>query len=153
MKYKTRTTAILPLISLACVSSLLQAPVPEKQVGQVLGVRHFEIPQYDPIARRILLKGDVQLRLRIGADGSVQDVLRVAGPRLLSDPSVRAVKLWTFALRSPEPSELQLTFRFSLTGKESEEIKTYTVSGDFPEIVTISTNPPQTSWPNHRGPT
>ena len=148
-----KTTAILPLVSLACASSLLQAPAPEKHEGEVLGVRHFEIPQYDPIARQILLEGDVQIKLSIGADGTVQDVLRVAGPRLLSEPSVKAVKLWTFALRSPEPSELQLTLRFSLTGKESQQIKTYTVSGDFPEMVTISTNPPQTSWPNHRGPT
>lgn len=75
-------------------------------------------PDYPEAARRQNIQGSVVLEVRIGADGSVQDVRVASGPPLLAQAASDAVKQWKFKphLVNGSPVEMQtmVTLNFRL---------------------------------------
>jgi hypothetical protein len=135
------------LFSILCASLFFEASAPHQSQNLAIAVRHFEMPPYDPLARQTLIEGDVRIRVYVHEDGIVEKIKDVRGPDLLAAQVVNSVKKWTFLVNPPQPSDLEMTFRFSLKGEKAEEIKSYRVSGEFPGLIEITTNPPTTSWP------
>ena len=75
-------------------------------------------PDYPEAARRQNIQGSVVLEVRIGADGSVQDVRVASGSPLLAQAASDAVKQWKFKphLVNGSPVEMQtmVTLNFRL---------------------------------------
>ncbi len=75
-------------------------------------------PEYPDAAREQRVSGPVVLDLRIGTDGSVDDVQVVSGPALLAQASTDAVRKWKFKPEvvngSPVEMQTRITLDFSL---------------------------------------
>jgi len=136
------------LLPILCASPLFEASAPHQSQDPAIAVRHFEMPLYDPLARQSLIEGDVRVRVHIRPDGTVEKITDVRGPDLLVAQVVSVLTKWSFFANTSHPSELEMTFRFSLKGNKAQEIKAYSVSGEFPGLIQITTNPPTTSWPD-----
>jgi protein TonB len=54
-------------------------------------------PTYTRQARRLGIEGDVVVRLEIGADGRVRDIVVISGIPLLDDQVVRTLRRWRFS--------------------------------------------------------
>jgi len=91
--------------------------VGQAEEGSVL---HRVEPEYPEAARQQQMQGPVVLDVRIGRDGSVQDVNVVSGQRVLADAAIAAVKQWRFKPRvlKGQPVEMQtrVTLNFRLPG-------------------------------------
>ncbi len=83
-------------------------------------VLHRVEPEYPEAARQQQMQGPVVLDVRIGRDGSVQDVNVVSGHRVLADAAIAAVKQWRFKPRvlKGQPVEMQtrVTLNFKMPG-------------------------------------
>lgn len=68
-------------------------------------------PVYPASARSEHLKGAVVLAVRIGKDGTVQDLQPMSGPPALAEAAIDAVKQWTYKpyLLNGEPVEVHTT--------------------------------------------
>ncbi|MGO8795898.1 MAG: TonB family protein [Candidatus Sulfotelmatobacter sp.] len=90
---------------------------PEVAAGSLL---HRVEPTYPEAARQQGIQGAVVLDVRIGRDGTIQDVKVVSGQSLLADAAIAAVKQWRFKVRtqSGKPVEMQtrVTLNFRLPG-------------------------------------
>ena len=79
---------------------------------------HRVEPDYPEEARRQGIQGPVVLDLRIGRDGTVQDVGLVNGPAVLAQAATAAVKQWQFKPQYIDGREVEtqtrITLRFSL---------------------------------------
>jgi len=79
---------------------------------------HRVEPDYPEQARDAQVQGAVVLDVRIGQDGTVQDLKLVSGEPLLADAAMAAVRQWRFKPRSVngEPVEMQthVTLNFRL---------------------------------------
>lgn len=142
---------LIGFASIFLIASMLnrtEMRAPSKGANEVTGVRHFVIPDYNRLARQTLVQGDVTVRVHIRGDGTVGAIADVRGPEALSQEVTKALMSWTFDLRTAEPTEHAMTFRFSLQGLHKQEIQFYRVSGEFPTLVEVTVNPPQTSWPS-----
>lgn len=53
-------------------------------------------PEYNPIARQMRVAGEVEVEIRIGDTGDVDDVKVMSGNAMLSPSVVKAVKGWKF---------------------------------------------------------
>jgi TonB family protein len=88
---------------------------PEVAEGSLL---HRVEPDYPEEARLQRIQGAVVLDIRIGQDGSVQEVTLVSGPPLLAQAAIAAVRQWRFEVRlaSGRPVEMQtrITLNFRL---------------------------------------
>jgi TonB family protein len=62
-------------------------------------------PEYPEVARRLMIRGIVQLRVKVSSEGSVRSVEVVGGNPVLVEAAVNAVKKW----------------RYEATGKDSLE--------------------------------
>lgn len=67
-------------------------------------------PDYPEMARRLDLKGTVQLELLIARDGSVKDVRVIGGHPVLAEAAVRAVKGWQY---EPADKETKIVTRIA----------------------------------------
>jgi TonB family protein len=67
-------------------------------------------PDYPEMARRLDLKGTVQLELLIARDGSVKDVRVIGGHPLLAEAAVKAVKGWQY---EPADKETKIVTKIS----------------------------------------
>ena len=74
-------------------------------------VLHRVEPGYPESARQMQLQGPVVLDVRIGVDGSVQDMALVSGQPLLVQAAKDAVKQWRYqpTLLNGEPVEVDTT--------------------------------------------
>jgi TonB family protein len=90
--------------------------LPPSEVEQSLVVR-IE-PEYPTAALQQNIQGAVVLKVRIAADGAVQDVHPTSGPPQLIDAATDAVKQWKFRPRqvngSPVPMQTEVTLNFTL---------------------------------------
>ncbi len=77
-------------------------------------------PVYPPEAREKHVSGSVVLVIRIGKDGTVQEIQPVSGPAVLREPAMDAVKQWTYKPYelNGQPTEVQttVTVNFSQQG-------------------------------------
>ena len=147
MDQKIILATIILTCTTACSLSFARAPRARASEKQVVNVRHFSVPRYDPLARQTLIQGDVSVHIHVGKNGTVESVSDVQGPKLLSDEVIKAVRSWTYDLKAEDRAEVVTIFRFSLEGSKAQETKFVRVSGDLPNLIEIVTNPPQTSWP------
>lgn len=107
------------------------APVPDTAPAPVHSVRvsgaimdgmvtNKVDPVYPAGARSEHLQGPVVLAIRIGRDGTVQDVQPISGPHALCEAAVDAVKQWTYQpyLLKGQPVEVRttVTVTFQLNG-------------------------------------
>ena len=78
-------------------------------------------PVYPPEAKKKRVQGAVVLHALIGKDGTVKDVSAISGPERLRQPSIDAVKQWTYKpfLLNGNPVEVKTTINviYSLGGK------------------------------------
>jgi TonB family protein len=77
------------------------------------GVRRVRVnvnPQYPDVARRMSIKGTVQLKVKVSGEGVVKGVDTVGGNPILVEALISAVKQW----------------RYESTGKETVELVRYT---------------------------
>ena len=63
-------------------------------------------PEYPTIARRMNLKGAVQLEALVGRDGTVKEVKVLGGHPLLADALARAVKQWKYEPAARDSTEV-----------------------------------------------
>lgn len=76
--------------------------------GGSVGARRVRVnvnPEYPDVARRLMIHGVVQLRVKVSGEGSVRSVEVVGGNPVLVEAAVTAVKKW----------------RYEATGKDSLE--------------------------------
>jgi len=125
-------------------------PVANSQNSPNVCVKHIVSPlRYPPIARQARIQGTVVAKLRVGADGTVQqvniltdDLLLRAHPILQSETE-KIVREWTFECSGCASPEFEHTVRFTyrLEGEDSQ-YDTSKVTMDLPTEVIITTAPP-----------
>jgi TonB family protein len=69
-------------------------------------VRVNVTPEYPDIARRMAIKGIVQLKVKVSAEGAVKGVDVVGGNPVLVEAAVKAVKQWRYDSASKDTVEL-----------------------------------------------
>ena len=114
-------------------------------------VRHLIPPnQYPFVARQARLQGTVVAKLRISADGSVDEaIVEAKDPLLIAHPILQSeteqlVRKWKFECLSCTPGvafEHVIKFNYRLEGKDSQFDNT-TVTLELPDEVTIVARPP-----------
>jgi TonB family protein len=107
-----------------------------------VGVAHYALPGYPPIAKQAMVQGDVRLQLHLDGTGKVVTVEPLSGHKMLQDAAVETAKQWQFVcidcLSTTVLSEHTLTFRFALDGYC---LRCYEFS--LPDLVTIRTEKPE----------
>ena len=75
-------------------------------------------PEYPDVARLAGIEGDVTLRIFVGRDGTIRDVVPVSGPPVLARAAIHAVEQWRYvpALVNGRPMDVitSVTFAFRL---------------------------------------
>lgn len=75
-------------------------------------------PEYPAIARQAGVEGTVVLKVLVGKEGDVRDVVYISGPEMLKDAAIAAIKLWKFrpALQQQRPvaAWVRVPMQFSL---------------------------------------
>jgi TonB family protein len=75
---------------------------------------HRVEPEYPEAARQQQIQGAVALDVHIGRDGTVHDVQLVAGPELLAEAAIAAVKQWKFRPRIVRGRAVEMQTRVTL---------------------------------------
>ncbi len=89
---------------------LSSSPGPEDSGGESRRLRVGPQPDYPEMARRLDLKGTVQLELLIARDGSVKDVRVIGGHPVLAEAAVKAVRRWQY---EPADKETKIVTRIA----------------------------------------
>jgi len=66
-------------------------------------------PEYPELARRMNIRGAVQLELTVGRDGAVKDIRIIGGHPMLTDALVKSVRGWRY---EPAPKESLIVVKF-----------------------------------------
>jgi len=103
------------------LSPTVSLPAPPVEVSQGVSggqLLSSTLPEYPASARRIRLEGEVVLQATIAEDGSVGAIKVIAGPKLLTQSAVNAVKTWRyqpFQLNGkPMPNQTRIVLDFKL---------------------------------------
>jgi TonB family protein len=98
---------------------------------------HWESINYNPIARRARLQGDVKLEVFVGLDGKVSDVkvLPSEAHRLLQDEAVKNMNEWRF--NAGEKRSFDIVYEFRLIMPETDYDAPTSVTVDFPTKVHV----------------
>lgn len=108
-------TAML-LVAWAIVIPGLQAEIRLTASDALKAAVEQPKPDYNPLARQMKIAGDVEVEVRIGEAGAVDEVKVVAGNTLLTQNVVKAVKTWKFkpfmSGGAPSPAVVNLRFTF-----------------------------------------
>jgi TonB family protein len=102
-------------------------------------------PTYPPLARQARISGIVRTRVRIGTDGSVQEIQIVSGHPLLVPAAMEALRQWMFVAPNREiNSEVEIPFSLpagevptgmSGMGKQASEPKP-----EVPKVIRVGGN-------------
>jgi TonB family protein len=87
------------------------AVAPDVAGGSLL---HRVEPEYPEEARQQRIQGAVVLEVRIGRDGSIQDVKLVSGQPSLANAAIAAVKQWRFKPRMVQEQLVEMQTRITL---------------------------------------
>jgi len=100
------------------VNAAEQAPISAAQAPADV-VSHSVQPGYPMLAREMKVQGAVTLQALIGRDGLIQDLKILAGPPILANAALEAVKQWHFKphYEGTEPVETQarITVNFTIS--------------------------------------
>lgn len=80
---------------------------------------HRVEPDYPEAARQQKIQGSVVLNVRIGGDGSIQEVNVLSGQSVLADAAIAAVKQWRFKPRMVAGRPVEMQTRITLNFKMS----------------------------------
>jgi protein TonB len=87
------------------------AVAPDVAGGSLL---HRVEPEYPEEARQQRIQGAVVLEVRIGRDGSIQDVKLISGQPSLANAAIAAVKQWRFKPRMVQEQPVEMQTRITL---------------------------------------
>lgn len=132
----------IPLMVFGYLCLASWAQIPRANARDEVFVKSFTIPEYRPVARLAHVQGDVSAIVHINADGSTASISDIEGPALLQGQAVEALKTWTFFNAMNQPTEFKVTFRWKLEGPGTDQYVPAKVSGQFPGLIEIATNPP-----------
>jgi TonB family protein len=122
--------AIFALLIFSQRSPLLQSSDNSK-----LWPIHLESLDYPKIARATRISGEVVLRLKVSAAGTVESVERVSGPRILAEEAERNAEKWVFT--SGKAGLVHVTYEFQLRNPPTEKEVIPTVIFDLPDHVLV----------------
>ena len=88
--------------------SVANAPAPPAS-GEARRLKVSIPPEYPDIARKMGIKGAVQVEASVGRDGTVKDVKVIGGHPILADALVKAVLHWQY---EPAAKESQIIVRY-----------------------------------------
>jgi len=142
MNLKAALNKSIPLMTVGCLFMANSVRIPRTNARQDVYVKSFTIPEYRPIARLAFVQGDVSAIVHINADGSLGSISEIEGPALLQGQAVEALKTWTFFNATNQATQARVTFRWKLEGPGTDQYVPARVSGQFPGLVEIVTNPP-----------
>jgi len=94
-------------------------------------------PEYPPLAKAGDIQGNVVLRVTVGKDGSVTDILVLSGHPLLVKAAMEALIHWRYAPRD-KPAVTDVTLHFALPKSDTG------ASSTQPPMVVFSPDPPYT---------
>jgi protein TonB len=121
-------TAIRGVLNLIGNSVDVAPPVPPPVPTHPLKVSHWAEgniiyrvqPSYPPIARQARVQGPVELRAIISKAGTIENLIVISGPPMLSRSAIEAVRQWRYRpyLLNNEPIEVEteITVNFVLSG-------------------------------------
>jgi len=99
--------------------------------GQQGALAHFFAPEYPPLARHVLISGQVTLELHVAPDGKLTEIKeRASSHPLLLQAAKAAVEEWEFQSWS-RPQMVTVTMFFAFSGKSSRENPKTVVRADF----------------------
>jgi TonB family protein len=143
-----RTLTLILLTTLFCTLTAAQqasappAGVPEVRISQLEMLESSPKVKYPMTATEQSLQGQVVLGLTIAADGKVEQVDVLEGPRELSEPTVKTVRKWAFKpfLEAGQPRRVytRATFNFAF----HDRVK------DFKDPLASTTSAPPADDPN-----
>jgi len=99
------------------------------------------MPSYPPLLRQAGSEGSVSVILRISEQGIVESLKDFSGPRLFYDEIEKCLRTWRFQASKVGPTDLKITFQFTLRGTRDERCLHYQVSGELPTSFVIEVNP------------
>jgi len=102
---------------------------------------HIVAPRYPVIAKTAHVSGEVELQVKVAADGSVADATAVSGPALLYRSSQDAVREWKFAKPTDAPLVETVFCDYKLNPATKNATSDVVVSFDLPNRVTIVATP------------
>ncbi|MDX2151022.1 MAG: energy transducer TonB [Bryobacteraceae bacterium] len=111
-----KTVCLLALVTLSFAvtegRAIVKVPPPEAFKAAIEQPK----PEYNPIAKRLRVGGEVVVEASVDETGAVTDVKVVSGNALLSQTVVKAVKDWKFTPfkenGAPSPAVATLKFTF-----------------------------------------
>ena len=110
--------------------------------GDGLCVRHALVPGYPTLGWAARLQGSVVLNIAIAADGEVVSVSPSGAHNLLQEAAAENIRTWRFCASTAEQNAT-ITYVYALEGKETYPKPAAQVVFDFPEQITITSNPPE----------
>jgi TonB family protein len=93
----TKLLAVLLLFSGACAP--LRAQNPNASTQENLGLTKLFQPVYPPVAKQAGVKGDVELELKVNADGNLESATVVSGHPLLTQAALDSANYSQFECR------------------------------------------------------
>jgi hypothetical protein len=139
---------LLSVFALCSRQANAQATAAQDEKHSIIYVKHLEPPYYPPLPRMTRVGGTIEMKLRIGADGTVLSIESVpigfggAVLTILKDGAERNVKTWTFGCVGCSPNapfEHAIKFKYVMDNNMTSDT-TKTVM-DLPDEVTISAGP------------
>jgi len=104
-------------------------------------LKGFLMPSYPPLLRQAGAEGTVSVTIRISPQGAVDSISNLAGPKLFYDEIEKCMPKWRFEPPKAGPTEVKITFQFSLRGTRDERCLHYQISGELPDSFSIQVNP------------
>jgi len=102
---------------------------------------HILAPRYPAIAKTAHITGEVDVQVKINADGSVGETTAVSGPGLLYGASEDTVRQWRFARPSNAPLVGHVFCDYKLNPAVENATSDVVVTFDLPNRVTILATP------------
>lgn len=106
---QTSIKTLQPSVTVAVMPAEISLPATEEQVK----------PEYPADAQRQHLEGKVSMKVLVGIDGKVRDVIAIDGDPQLAQAASEAIRNWNFRPQSdkgqPVEFEAQITITFALT--------------------------------------
>lgn len=112
--------------------------------GDVPAIQYFVSPEYPPLARRMMLSGEVALDVTVEPSGKVSAVKPVrSAHKLLEEGAARTVLQWTFNTDQSQRKRLVL-FHYGFSGNPEECRPVTRVTADLltPRVFVLVDPPP-----------
>jgi TonB family protein len=94
-------------------------------------IAHFVTPKYPPLARQIMVSGQVALQLQLASDGEITEVLeKHSAHPLFSQEAKEVVQKWRFH-HTRDVHHVSVVFHFGFSGVTRRDNPSTVVAADF----------------------